>query len=90
MRKYIAISALTLVFCVGGCRSVNNAVWQVPKWVDGDVMNVYTGNGHYDGKKRWDNFTRNYQKIWNFVDIYFWNYDIRDPYLGTPFFGDPN
>ncbi len=90
MRKYIVISALTLLFCVGGCRSVNNAAWKVPKWVDGKVLNTYTGNGHYDGKKRWDNFTRNYQKIWNFVDIYFFNYDIRDPYLGTPFFGDPN
>ena len=59
------------------------------KWLDGAILNIYTGNGHYDGKTRWDNFTANWQQVQNFVDIYAWNYDIRDPYVGAPFFGDP-
>ena len=57
--------------------------------IDSSVFNIYTGNGHYDGETRWNNFTANWQQIQNFVDIHVWNYDIRDPYVGAPYFGDP-
>ena len=89
MRKLILGLILGTLVCVGGCRSIYGAVWSVPKWVDGTVLNVHTGNGHYDGKARWDNLMKNYQQIWNFIDIYGFNYDIRDPYVDAPFFGDP-
>jgi hypothetical protein len=58
-------------------------------WIDGGVFNIYTGNGHYDGKRRWDDFTANWQQIQNFFSIHFWNYDVRDPFAGAPYFGDP-
>jgi hypothetical protein len=91
MRKLtLAFAVLTLVCVIGGCRSVSGALWKIPEWIGGKVLNVYTGNGHYDGKARWDNYTNNHQQVQNFVDIYFFNYDIRDPYVGTPFFGDPH
>ncbi len=90
MRKFILVIAITALTTLGGCRSVYSTIWKGPKWVEGQGLNVYTGNGHYDGAKRWDNFTRNYQKIWNTIDIHFFGYDIRDPYLGAPYFGDAN
>ena len=90
MRKTILGLALLTVLTIGGCRYVSYGLWHIPKWIEGGILNVYTENGHYDGFTRWDNFTRNYQKAWNFIDIYFFDYDIRDPYLGTPFFGDPS
>ncbi len=90
MRKAILSLAICAVLLSGGCRTINWALWHIPKWIDGGILNVYTGNGHYDGGKRWDQFTQNYQKIWNVIDIYFFNYDIRDPYLAAPFFGDPH
>ncbi len=90
MRKAI----LTLVVCsmltLGGCRTVSWALWKIPEFIEGKIFNVYTGNGHYDGRMRWDNLTQGWQKITNVLDIYFFNYDVRDPYLGTPFFGDPH
>lgn len=89
MRRLIVVLALASLTLLGGCRSLYGAAWKAPKWVDGAVLNVYTGNGHYDGKARWDNFTRNWQSIWNVIDIHFFNYDIRDPYVNAPFFGDP-
>lgn len=46
--------------------------------------------GHYNGKARWNQFMQDSAKIWNVVDIYFFNYDITDPYVGAPFFGDPH
>jgi hypothetical protein len=90
MRKVIVSLALITLLTAGGCRWVSYGLWHIPKWIEGGVLNVYTGNGHYDGKMRWDNFTQNYQKIQNVIDIYFFNYDIRDPWLGAPFFGDPH
>ena len=90
MRKFILGAALITLLTLGGCRGISGAVWRVPKWINGKVLNMYTGNGHYDGKARWDNFTRNLQSIENFVDIHFFNYDIRDPYVNAPFFGDPH
>ena len=89
MRKFILCLAIGAFLTVGGCRSIYGTVWKGPKWVAGKVLNVYTGNGHYDGKARWDNFTKNYQQIWNFVDIYGFNYDIRDPFVDAPYFVDP-
>ena len=89
MRKIILGLVLTTVLSVGGCRAVYGFLWKIPKWIDGAIFNVYTGNGHYDGYARWDNFTKNIQEIQNFADIYFFNYDIRDPYVNAPFFGDP-
>ena len=90
MRKIFAGLILCTLVCVGGCRGIYGALWQGPKWVNGKILNMYTGNGHYDGKARWDNFTKNMQKVENFVDIHFLNYDIRDPYVNAPFFGDPH
>ena len=90
MRKYILGLALCAALTVGGCKYMSYGLWHIPKWIEGGILNVYTGNGHYDGAMRWDQFTRNYQKIWNFIDIYFFDYDITDPYLGAPFFGDPD
>ena len=90
MRKAILTLAVCGLLSLGGCRTVSGALWQIPTWIDGKVLNVYTGNGHYDGKARWDNFTVEWQKMWNVVDIYFFNYDITDPYVGAPFFGDPH
>jgi hypothetical protein len=46
--------------------------------------------GSYNGKARWNQFMQDTAKIWNVVDIYFFNYDITDPYVGAPFFGDPH
>ena len=89
MRKTILALALVSLLSFGGCRAVNYGLWHVPKWIEGGILNVYTGNGHYDGKARWDNFTKNYQQIWNVIDIHFFNYDIRDPFVNAPFFGDP-
>ena len=89
MRKMIAALAITTLLTVVGCRTVSWALWHVPEWISGKVLNVYTGNGHYDGKARWDNFTKNFQQITNVIDIHFFNYDIRDPYVNAPFFGDP-
>ena len=101
MRKMIACLVLVLVVSVGGCRWVHSIlgtdfpltsapfVLGLGEWVDGAVFNIYTGNGHYDGKARWNNFTANWQQIQNFADIHIWNYDIRDPYVGAPYFGDP-
>ena len=89
MRKLIVGLVLCSLVTLGGCRWVSYGLWWIPKAIDGAVLNVYTGNGHYDGFARWDNFTRNYQQIWNFLDIYAFNYDIRDPYATAPFFGDP-
>ncbi len=89
MRKFIAVTVLCSLFMVGGCRGIYSTMWQGPKWIDGKVLNMYTGNGHYNGKQRWDNFTRNIQMIQNFADIHLFNYDIRDPYVNSPFFGDP-
>ncbi len=89
MRKFILSAALVGLLVVGGCRSLYGAAWKAPKWVSGNVLNIYTGNGHYDGKQRWDNFTRNLQQIQNVADIHFLNYDVRDPYVNAPFFGDP-
>lgn len=90
MRKALIGLVLCTLLVAGGCRTVSGALWQIPKWFSGKVLNVYTGNGHYDGKLRWDNWAQNYQKVWNVVDIYFFNYDVTDPYLGAPFFGDPH
>ena len=90
MRKFAIGLILTLLVTTGGCRAVYGGIWKVPEWVAGNVLNVYTGNGHYDGKARWNNFTRQYQQIWNFIDIYGFNYDITDPYATAPFFGDPH
>jgi len=90
MRKIIAGLALCTLLGIGGCRGIYNAAWGVPRWVNGKVLNMYTGNGHYDGTARWNNFTRNMQQVENFADIYFFNYDIRDPYVDSPFFGDPH
>lgn len=89
MRKFIVVLALASLLSFGGCRAIYGGIWQGPKWLSGKVLNVYTGNGHYDGKKRWDNFAQNWQRIWNFIDVHIMDYDIRDPYLGAPFFGDP-
>ena len=102
MRKMISCLVLVMVVTVGGCRWVHSflgtdvPVTSLPfvlglgEWVDGAVFNIYTGNGHYDGAARWNNFTANWQQVQNFADIYLWNYDIRDPYVGAPFFGDPH
>jgi len=90
MRKTVLGLLFCLFLTIGGCRAVYGKLWAAPKWVGGKVLNIYTGNGHYDGKARWDNFTRNLQQIQNFVDIYGFNYDIRDPYVNAPFFGDPH
>ncbi len=105
MRKMILGLTLVMCMGVGGCRALSGFNAKLPiipmpivnifsvglgKWIGGGVFNIYTGNGHYDGKRRWDDFTKNWQEIQNFFDIHFWNYDIRDPYLGVPFFGDPN
>jgi hypothetical protein len=46
--------------------------------------------GKYNASQRWNQFTQDCAKIWNVVDIYFFNYDITDPYVGAPFFGDPH
>ena len=89
MRKTILGLALVTLLSIGGCRAISYGLWKIPEWIEGKILNVYTGNGHYDGKARWDNFTKNYQQIWNVIDIYFFNYDIRDPYVDAPFFGDP-
>lgn len=89
MRKLILVLAIVTLVALPGCRGIYDAIWKVPKWVGDEVLNVYTGNGHYDGGKRWDNFMRHYQQAWNVVDIYLFNYDITDPELGAPFFGDP-
>ena len=100
MRKTILIVALMALVSFGGCRAIWGGVTKIPligapfvlglgEWIDGAVLDIYTGNGHYDGKARWDNFTANWQQVQNFVDIHVWNYDIRDPYVGAPFFGDP-
>ena len=89
MRKYIISLTLFAMVTVGGCKYIAGGLWYIPKWIEGGILSVYTGNGHYDGYTRWAQFTRNYQKMWNFIDIYFFDYDITDPYLGAPFFGDP-
>lgn len=46
--------------------------------------------GHYNLSARWNQFMQDTAKVWNVVDIYFFNYDITDPYVGAPFFGDPH
>jgi len=46
--------------------------------------------GKLNAKARWNQIMQDGAKIWNVVDIYFFNYDIRDPYVGAPFFGDPH
>ena len=46
--------------------------------------------GHYNASARWHQFQQDVAKVWNVVDIYFFNYDITDPYVGAPFFGDPH
>jgi hypothetical protein len=46
--------------------------------------------GSYNAGQRWDQHMQDFAKIWNVVDIYFFNYDITDPYVGAPFFGDPH
>lgn len=100
MRKMIIGLALAVILSTSGCRWVAHGLSFIPgwppvgslglgKWIDGGVFNIYTGNGHYDGKTRWDNFTSNWQRVQNVADIYFFNYDIKDPYVGAPFFGDP-
>ena len=100
MRKTILVVALMALVSFGGCRGIWGIGAKIPvisapfvfglgEWVDGSVFNIYTGNGHYDGEARWNNFTANWQQIQNFVDIHVWNYDIRDPYVGAPYFGDP-
>ena len=89
MRKLILGLALTSLLTLGGCRAISGALWTVPNWIDNKVLQVHTGEGRYDGEKRWDNFGKNYAQIWNFVNIHFFNYDVRDPFLGAPFFGDP-
>lgn len=101
MRKIIIGLALVTLLTLVGCRSIYGALTHLPllsvpgytiggKWIDGKVLSIYTDNGRYDGKARWDNFTANLQRVQNFVDIHFFNYDIRDPYVGAPFFGDPH
>ncbi len=90
MRRLTVALALTALIVLGGCRGIYGAAWKPAKWVEGKVFSVYTGNGHYDGKARWDNFTKNYQQIWNVIDIHLFNYDVRDPYVNAPFFGDPH
>ena len=97
MRKIVLSVALVSLLTLGGCRAIWGGFMYIPnptslglgKWIDGGVLNIYTGNGHYDGKARWDNFTKNWQQIQNVMDIHFFNYDIRDPYVNAPFFGDP-
>ena len=89
MRKLILVLMITVLLALPGCRAVYGAIWTIPEWIGDKVLNVYTGNGHYDGKQRWNNFMRNYQQIWNVIDIYLFNYDVTDPSLGSPFFGDP-
>ena len=89
MRKFILGLALTGLLTIGGCRTVSTALWKVPNWIDTQVLQVHTGEGRYDGGKHWDNFGKNYAQIWNFLNIHFLNYDVRDPYLGAPYFGDP-
>jgi len=89
MRKYVLSLALFAILTIGGCKYIAGGLWYIPKWIDGYILSVYTGNGHYNGFTRWAQFTRNYQKAWNFIDIYFFDYDLNDPYLGAPFFGDP-
>ncbi len=99
MRKTILVVALVALVSFGGCRGIWGIGTKTPvlapfvlglgEWIDGAVFDIYTGNGNYDGKARWDNFTQNWQQIQNFVDIHVWNYDIRDPYVGAPYFGDP-
>jgi len=90
MRKAILTLAICSMLTLGGCRSISWALWHVPEFIEGKIFSVYTGNGRYDGALRWDNQTAAWQKIMNVVDIYFFNFDIRDPYLGAPFFGDPH
>ena len=90
MRKLVLGLALTGLLALPACRSINAFLWNIGAWISGNVFNVYTGNGKYDGRMRWNNFTRNMQKVGNVIDIHFFNYDIRDPYLGAPFFGDPD
>jgi hypothetical protein len=46
--------------------------------------------GKYNAKQRWNQHLQDASKVWNVVDIYFFNYDITDPYVGAPFFGDPH
>jgi hypothetical protein len=46
--------------------------------------------GRYNASARWNQFMQDTAKIWNVVDIYFFNYDVTDPYVGAPFFGDPH
>ena len=98
MRKLILGLALSALLLGGGCRAIYGTAGKLlpmphwlssSKWVDKHVLNIYTDNGHYDGRARWDNFTRQWQQIQNFASIHFFNYDIRDPYLNAPFFGDP-
>ena len=31
-----------------------------------------------------------WNQITNVIDIHLWNYDIRDPFVDAPFFGDPH
>lgn len=90
MRKIIICLVLIAIVSVGGCRAVSFGLWKVNEVIQGGVLQYYTGNGHFDGKTRWDNFTANWAQIQNFIDIHFFNYDIRDPYVGAPFFGDPH
>lgn len=89
MRKFIAALALGLLLSTGGCRTVYGTLWKGPKWVADKAFNQYTGNPGWDGEVRWDNFTSHMQRIQNVVNIHLLNFDMRDPFLGAPFFGDP-
>ena len=53
-------------------------------------MGQYPDSGHYNNSARWRNWQKNWSSIWNTIDIYLFNYDVRDPYVDAPFFGDPH
>ena len=88
MRKFILAAALVSFVGLSGCRATLEGVWGADRWVMGGKDSPYTQNGHFDGTMHYNQLRRNWQKVENVIDIYLLNYDIGDPYLGAPFFGD--
>ena len=98
MQKLALVLILTAVVLLPACGSfkdggvigmADKGLWSGVKWVDYTLMGQYPDSGHYNNNARWRNWQKNWSSIWNVIDIYLFNYDVRDPYVDAPFFGDP-
>jgi len=87
MRKLVLVASLSLlVLPFAACNSTNNSmsVDDIARLDSDFESEVRTRERERRTAGRANAFGRSLTRITNFVDKYFWNYDVNDPYVNHP------